>query len=168
MLCLALAYLCGCRACFACPEGKLTRQRLISAWRILGRAQSCQGSPSKQLLSRRWERCETAAQEDEGPPGDESQMDGADSQAAPAPAAAALTSEEAKASGRQIFSTREAYGMLSCELLDIFQQRGSISVSAVDDSVYHWGVTLSEFHPSSPLAQACPFLVGEVRLFPVP
>lgn len=47
--------------------------------------------------------------------------------------------------------------MLSSELLDIFQQRSSINVSAVDDSVYHWDVKLAAFEASSPLAEASPF-----------
>ena len=46
--------------------------------------------------------------------------------------------------------------MLSSELLHIFQQRSSIAVSAVDDSVYLWDVKLSGFDTSSPLGQACP------------
>ena len=121
--------------------------------RVQGTIYSCSASllldqlSGRALLCGRWERCETAAQEADGPADDDTAADEG------AAASAAWTSEEAKASGRQIFSSREAYAMLSNERLDIFQQRSSISVSAVDDSVYHWDVKLSDFASSSPLAQ---------------
>ncbi|KAK9806493.1 hypothetical protein WJX73_002810 [Symbiochloris irregularis] len=96
----------------------------------------------------RWERCETAAVQADAPMGEGTQ------QAAPAaPSDAALTSEEEKASGRQIFSGREAYSMLSSELLGIFQQRSSLSATAVDDSVYYWDVHMKDFDPQCPLAK---------------
>lgn len=96
----------------------------------------------------RWERCETAARGEEQPAFNDSPPDEALSDAQPN-----LTSEEAKASGRQIFSPVEAYKMLANELLQIFSERSSAAVSAVEDSVYHWEVKMSAFQPGSKLAR---------------
>ena len=67
--------------------------------------------------------------------------------------------------GRQIFSTREAFGMLSGELLHIFQRRSHIEVGTVEDSVYYWDVKLSGFEDSSLLAKVSKRARRQTRLY---
>lgn len=58
------------------------------------------------------------------------------------------------AAKRQIFAPREAFQMLSRELLDFYRSRSTdYAVDTVGDDVYHWVVDLGSFDPASDLAK---------------
>jgi len=64
-----------------------------------------------------------------------------------------MSSEHAAARKRQIFDPREAFLMLSRELLDIFRQQSlEVFVDSAGDDVYAWAVELCAFAPGSGLA----------------
>ncbi len=66
--------------------------------------------------------------------------------------AAGLSHEEASAKRQQIFNPREAFMMLSKELLDLIKKQSlDMFVDSVGDDVYTWAVELASFDPDSAL-----------------
>lgn len=67
-----------------------------------------------------------------------------------------LSHEEASAKKQQIFEPREAFMMLSKELLDILRRRSyDMIVDSVGDDVYCWSVELASFDADSDIAKVC-------------
>ncbi|GAX75755.1 hypothetical protein CEUSTIGMA_g3198.t1 [Chlamydomonas eustigma] len=65
-----------------------------------------------------------------------------------------LSHEEASAKRQQIFKPKEAFMMLSKELLDLFKRQSlDMYVDSVGDDVYTWNVELASFNPESKLQQ---------------
>ncbi len=61
---------------------------------------------------------------------------------------------QAAASKRQIFSPKEAFAMLSREVLDVFRQQDpTMYVDTHGDDVYTWNVWIGGFRADSPLAR---------------
>lgn len=70
------------------------------------------------------------------------------------PAEAAMTLEEKEAAKRQLFNPKEAFQMLSKELMDIMRGAESwLTADAVGDDVYKWGVWISEADAGPPLGK---------------
>ncbi|KAG1660587.1 hypothetical protein FOA52_003018 [Chlamydomonas sp. UWO 241] len=91
----------------------------------------------------RWERWEEKTREAE-----------AASAAGESGAVAALSHEQASAKKHQIFEPREAFMMLSKELLHIFKQQNfDMIVDSCGDDVYAWSVELAAFDPKGALAK---------------
>ena len=69
-------------------------------------------------------------------------------------AAQGLSMEEQLAQKRQIFAPQEAYKMLARELKDmILEPSCGVAVDAVHNSVWQWDMRLTDFDPSTLLAQ---------------
>lgn len=62
--------------------------------------------------------------------------------------------DQGVASKRQIFSSKEAFTMLSKELMDIIkEQNPHMYADSVGDDVYVWDVFMAGFNPGSALAE---------------
>lgn len=111
----------------------------------------------------RWERHEELATERR-----ERDLKNEKNRAPDQAAARLLSMEQAIAEERQIFAPREAFTMLSRELLDLIRKGASehadIYADAVGDDVYQWDVRLTGFGRETALAQVrlsqCPSCSG--------
>lgn len=65
-----------------------------------------------------------------------------------------LSMEEQLAKKRQIFAPEEAYKMLANELEKLMMEPiDGVNFGAVENSVWHWDMYLTQFSPDTPIAQ---------------